>query len=144
MAEFFYLIVVSIKNNEDFLEIYKKNFIYNWFQFSKIMNFYNITTFDSKLLATRFKQTTSIFSYFILKCILETEFCNIIFAFPYIYKLLSIKEQEKYDCNIKECPTIVSYISKKMLNLPIKIINQVISYNYPNNDKSLRRTFYNF
>lgn len=145
MAEFFYLIVVSIKNNDDFLEIYKKNFIYNWYQFSKIMNFYNITTFDSKLLATRFNQTTNIFSYFILKCILETEFCNIIFAFPYIYKLLPSKEQNKNDCNIKECSTIVSYISRKMLDLPIKIINQNIKYNDKDKDKdkSLKRSLYN-
>lgn len=142
MSEFFYLIVVSVKKNEDFLEIYKKNFIYNWIQFSKIMNFYNIKNFNSKLLATQFNQTTNIFSYFILKCILETEVCNIIFAFPYIYKFILSNEQENYSCNIKECPSIVSYISKKMLKLPINIINQVINDNYNNDDKSLRRTFY--
>jgi hypothetical protein len=125
MSEFFYLIVVSVKKNEDFLEIYKKNFIYNWIQFSKIMNFYNIKNFNSKLLATQFNQTTNIFSYFILKCILETEVCNIIFAFPYIYKFLTPYEQENYSCNIKECPSIVPYISRKLLMIIMMIIMMI-------------------
>jgi hypothetical protein len=139
MAEFFYLIVISVKNNEDFLEIYKKNFIHSWHQFSKIMNYYNIKTFDSKLLATRFNQTTNIFSYFILKCLLETEFCNIIFAFPYIYHIFMSNDSI---CDINECPAIVTYISKKMIHLPIKLINEVINHCNPNNNNNLKRTFY--
>jgi len=44
-----------------------------------------------------------------VKCILETEFCNIIFAFPYIYHIFMGNDSI---CDINECPAIVTYIKK--------------------------------
>ena len=44
-------------------------------------------------------------------------------------------------CDINECPAIVTYISKKMIHLPIKLINEVINHCNPNNN-NLKRTLY--
>ena len=77
------------------------------------------------------------FSYIILKSILTTEFCEILFSFPYISKIFN-KDKTK-ECNIYKCQSIVNYIDKKVKSLPDKDIDNLIK-NTNITDDSLRRT----
>ena len=78
-------------------------------------------------------------SYIIFKSILTTEFCEILFSFPYINKIFN--NDETKECNIYRCEPIVNYITKKVNSLPDKDINDLIK-NTKIIDESLKRTMF--
>jgi hypothetical protein len=139
MSNFFYIIYFSVrkgKNFDEFRDIYKKELEFNWYQTSKILKFFNINSLEIDQL-DKIKSNTAMFSYFILKSILTTEFCEILFSFPYINKIFN-KDTTK-ECNIYKCESIVNYIDKKVKSLPDKDINDLIK-NTNITDDSLKRT----
>ena len=145
LSNFFYIMFLSIIQNNDIIQkfnkfkiMYQNELIFNWYQFVKIMKFFDINSFNSELLQNKFNQTTSVFSYFILKPILSTEFCNIIFPFPYINKLFNNNYEE---CNIYKCNYIVNFITKKMINLKINEINLALK-NIEIKEDTLKRSLY--
>jgi hypothetical protein len=141
MSNFFYIIYFSIrkgKNFDDFREMYKKELEFNWYQTAKVLKFFNINSFEINEL-DRIKSKTAIFSYIIFKSILTTEFCEILFSFPYINKIFN--NDETKECNIYRCEPIVNYITKKVNSLPDKDINDLIK-NTKIIDESLKRTMF--
>ena len=140
MSNFFYNIYFSIrkgKNFDDFKEMYKKELEFNWYQTAKVLKFFNINSLEIDEL-DKIKSKTAVFSYIILKSVLTTEFCEILFSFPYINKIFS---NEIKECNIYKCEHIVNYITKKVNSLPNKDINDLIK-NTNITDDSLRRTLF--
>ena len=145
MSNFFYNMYYSIRNgnnnlNNDFLkfkEIYVNDLIFSWYQSVKILKFFNINSLEINELS-KIKSQTPIFSYSILRPILTTEFCEILFSFPYIAKIFGENNKE---CNIKSCETILNYIKKKINILPDKYINEAIK-NIIIYEDTLRRTLY--
>lgn len=138
ISHFFYIIYLNVikKNNFDqFIELYKKEIEFNWYQTAKILQYFNINSLEINQL-DKIKSNTPIFSYIILKSILTTEFCEILFSFPYINKIFNNKIKE---CNIYKCTHIVNYIIKKIKTLPNNDINNLIK-NTKITDNSLKRT----
>ena len=146
MSNFFYIMYYSIRNGKnnlenDFLkfkEIYVNDLIFSWYQFVKVLKYFNINSLEINQLS-KIKSNTPIFSYNIIRPILTTEFCEILFSFPYIAKILG--ETNIKECNIKSCETIVNYIKRKINILPNKYINEAIK-NIVIYEDSLRRTLY--
>jgi hypothetical protein len=139
MSNFFYIIYFSVRKEkkfDEFRDIYKKELEFNWKQTSKVLKFFNINSLEIDEL-DKIKSKTAVFSYFVLKSILTTEFCEILFSFPYIYKLFNNNETK--ECNIYKCESIVNYIIKKIKSLPNNDINNLIK-NTNITDDSLRRT----
>jgi len=133
---------VGAGGDNDFLnfkEIYKNELIFSWYQSIKILNFFNINSLEINQLS-KIKSQTAVFSYSILKPILTTEFCEILFSFPYISKIISNNNNIK-ECNITKCESIVNYIKKKIKTLPNKYINDAIK-NIIIYEDTLRRTLY--
>jgi hypothetical protein len=156
MSNFFYIMYYSIRNgggggdgyggvcnrNGDdtflnFKEIYINDLFFSWYQSIKILKFFNINSLEINQLS-KIKSQTAVFSYSILKPILTTEFCEILFSFPYINKIISNNIKE---CNITKCESIVNYIKKKINVLPNKYINEAIK-NIIMYEDTLRRTLY--
>jgi hypothetical protein len=157
LSNFFYILYYSIRNGSDggcggdgvsnrnddsnflnFKEIYINDLFFSWYQSIKILKFFNINSLEINQLS-KIKSQTAVFSYNILKPILTTEFCEILFSFPYINKIISnnnIKE-----CNITKCESIVNYIKRKIKVLPNKYINEAIK-NIIIYEDTLRRTLY--
>jgi len=141
MSNFFYIIYLGVskgKNFDDFREMYKKELDFNWYQTAKVLKFFNINSLEIDEL-DKIKSKTAVFSYIILKSVLTTEFCEILFSFPYINKIFN---NETKECNIYKCESIVNYITKKVNSLPNKDINDLIK-NKKITDDSLRRTMFN-
>jgi hypothetical protein len=147
MSNFFYIMYYSIRNGEnnldnDFLkfkEIYKNDLIFSWYQSVKVLKYFNINSLEINQLS-KIKSHTAVFSYSILRPILSTEFCEILFSFPYIAKIFGNNPNNK-ECNIKSCDSIVDYIKKKINILPNKYINEAIN-NIIIYEDTLRRTLY--
>jgi len=145
MSNFFYIMYYSIRNGvnniEDnflnFKKIYVNDLIFSWYQFVKILKYFNINSLEINQLS-KIKSNTPIFSYSILRPILTTEFCEILFSFPYIDKIFGETNKE---CNTKNCESILKYIKKKINILPNKYINEAIQ-NIIIYEDSLRRTLY--
>ena len=148
MSNFFYNMYYSIRNGEnnldnDFLkfkEIYVNDLIFSWYQSVKILKYFNINSLEIDELS-KIKSQTSVFSYSILRPILTTEFCEILFSFPYIAKIFDNDLTNIKECNIKSCETILNYIKKKIDILPNKYINEAIK-NIIIYEDTLRRTLY--
>ena len=146
MSNFFYIMYYSIRNGvnnleNDFLyfkEIYVNDLIFSWYQSVKVLKYFNINSLEINQLS-KIKSNTAIFSYSILRPILTTEFCKILFSFPYIAKILG--ENNIKECNIKICEPILNYIKKKIGILPDKYINDAIN-NIIIYEDSMRRTLY--
>ena len=139
MSNFFYIIYFSIregKNFDEFREVYKKELEFNWYQTAKVLKFFNINSLEINEL-DKIKSNTAVFSYFVLKSVLTTEFCKILFSFPYINKIFN--NDDIKECNIYKSESIVNYISKKVKSLPDKDIDNLIK-NINITDDSLRRT----
>jgi hypothetical protein len=147
MSNFFYIMYYSIRNGEnnldkDFLkfkEIYVNDLIFSWYQSVKILKYFNINSLEINQLS-KIKSHTAVFSYSILRPILTTEFCEILFSFPYIAKIFG-NDQNNKECNIKSCETILNYIKNKINILPNKYINEAIN-NIIIYEDTLRRTLY--
>lgn len=142
MSHFFYVIYLNVKkgnNFDEFRDIYKKELEFNWYQTSKVLKFFNINSLEIDEL-DKIKSNTAVFSYFVLKSVLTTEFCEILFSFPYINKIFN--NDDIKECNIYKCESIVNYITKKVNSLPNKDINDLIK-NKKITDDSLRRTMFN-
>lgn len=147
MSNFFYIMYYSIRNSDDnlnndflnFKEIYKNDLIFSWYQSVKILKFFNINSLEINQLS-KIKSQTAVFSYSILKPILTTEFCEILFSFPYITKIFNNDNNIK-ECNIQSCESIVNYIKKKIKTLPNKYIDEAIK-NIIIYEDTLRRTLY--
>lgn len=105
--------------------LYNYELIFSWFQFAKIMNYFSIHKYSDDELKTKFNQTTNVFSYYILKCILTIHFNKIILYFN----------------NTKKTYKISKYINDLLLNLPIDFIDNIIKY-FKNNNNNLRMTLY--
>jgi len=146
MSNFFYIMYYSIRNGvnnleNDFLyfkQIYVNDLIFSWYQSVKVLKYFNINSLEINQLS-KIKSHTAVFSYSILRPILTTEFCEILFSFPYIAKILG--ENNIKECNIKTCENILNYIKKKINILPDKYINEAIK-NIIIYEDSLRRTLY--
>ena len=146
MSNFFYIMYYSIRNgnnnlDNDFLnfkEIYKNDLIFTWYQSVKVLKYFDINSLEIDELS-KIKSHTAVFSYSILRPILTTEFCEILFSFPYIAKIFG--DNNIKECNIKNCETIVDYIKKKIKILPNININDAIK-NIIIYEDTLRRTLY--
>ena len=139
LSNFFYIIYFSVrkgKNFDEFRDIYKKELEFNWYQTAKVLKFFNINSLEIDEL-DKIKSKTAVFSYIILKSVLTTEFCEILFSFPYISKI--VNKDTTTECNIYRCESIVNYIIKKVKSLPDKDIDGLIK-NMNITDDSLRRT----
>jgi len=135
LTQFLHSIYISIYQKGSLLDnvktIYNYEQIFSWYQFSKIMNFFNINKFDQELINQQFNQSSNVFAYYILKSILTINFPQII---------LNINTKE---CNIYNCPTIKKYINNNLSNLSTKLLNKVINH-LKLNDNSLKMTVFNF
>jgi hypothetical protein len=161
----------SDKTTSDKLNILTFNTLYNyeqmfsWYQFAKIMDFYSIDKFEKKHLINKFNQSSSVFSYYILKSILGIKFGDIIFELDHINYIINGKfnplqnnptellnrsinvvvddnthsHNEVIQCNVYECKKLVKYIKKIINKPPIKLLNKVIKH-LNLNDESLRMT----
>jgi hypothetical protein len=145
MSNFFYIMYYSIRNGvnnleNDFLkfkEIYVNDLIFSWYQFIKVLKYFNINSLEINQLS-KIKSNTPIFSYSILRPILTTEFCKILFSFPYIAKIFGENNKE---CNTQRCESILNFIEKKIDILPNKYINEAIK-NIIIYEDTMRRTLY--
>ena len=146
ISNFFYIMYYSIRNGENNLEtdflnfkkIYVNDLIFSWYQSVKILKYFNINSLEINQLS-KIKSHTAVFSYSILRPILTTEFCEILFSFPYIAKIFG--ETNIKECNIKTCESILNYIKKKIDILPNKYINEAIK-NIIIYEDTMRRTLY--
>jgi len=135
--------------------------IFNWYQNSKILNYFNIKEFNIKEMI-KYNQTTNCFSYYFIKSLLNLNISDIIFSFDYINNLFThsaypktkiINNSHNTLCNVNTCNTIVNNIilylkpfitetssihDKKIINL----INNVIK-NIQHNDNSLKMSILN-
>jgi hypothetical protein len=112
LAQFIHSIYISYILNKEykkFIDIYHNELIYNWYQLSKIFNYYEIYEFNSKLIKLKFNQSSNAYSYYIIKCLISFKYydiINIIFD-----KSNKYKESIKYQLN----------------NIPYEFINKIIS-----------------
>ena len=135
LTQFLHSIYISAYQKGSLIDnvktIYNYEQIFSWYQFSKIMNFFNITKFDNDIIKKQFNQTTNVFSYYILKSILTIRFTDII---------LQINTE---NCNAYKCSIIENYINNNLSNIPIKLLNKIIKH-LKLNDNSLKMTVFNF
>ena len=135
LTQFLHSIYISVYQKGSILDnvktIYNYEQIFSWYQFSKIMNFFNILKFDQELINQQFNQTSNVFAYYILKSILTINFPQII---------LNINTNK---CNTYNCPIIEKYLNKNLSNIPYKLLNKVIKY-LKLNDNSLKMTIFNY
>ena len=128
----------TINNNFDYIIhtfkiLYNIELMYSWFQFAKIMKFFNIQIYDNILIKKNFNQTTNIYSYYILKSIFNMYFIDILYESFSIQKLL----------NIKQTTNKLNIILKSILdNQPINLFNNFIN-KLSIDDLSLRMTIIN-
>ena len=103
------------------------------------MDFYDIDKFDKEKLIEKFNQSSNVFAYYILKCIITNNFCNIILELDHFKHL--IDSNKNSICNINSCKSIANYINDSLQNLPIKLINKTIK-KLESYDNSLRMTIF--
>ena len=119
--------------NKLFKIFYNLEQIYSWYQFTKIMNYLSIDSFDIELIKKNFNQSTNVYSYYILKSIFTMHFFDILNELNYIQKLIKLKSSNNILIKIKN---IID-------NLPIIFINKIIKNLQINND-SLRLTIFGY
>jgi len=127
---------------DTFKILYQYELIFSWYQFSKIMDYYNIEKFKKKYLIKNFNQSTNVFTYYILKCLLTLNFATILFSLNHLTRLINIPKKNK--CNVYSCSPIIKHIisnlknpSKKLLKFINKIIKKLEFF-----DDSLRMTIF--
>jgi hypothetical protein len=134
-TQFLHSIYISIYQKGSLIDnvktIYNYEQIFSWYQFSKIMNFFNIYEFNKKLIYQRFNQSSNVFSYYILKSILTINFPSIILNLNTL------------DCNVYKCYIVEKYLNKTISKIPTKFLNKVIK-NLKLNDNCLKMTVFNF
>jgi len=130
-AQFIHTIYILISDNtklEDVINLFKKFYllehIFSWYQFSKIMKFFSIDSFDEQLIKENFNQTSNAYSYYILKTIFAIHFFDILSNLKYIKKLINNNEKCQIINTIKYC------VNNKPLNLINKIIKLDCNFNY--------------
>jgi hypothetical protein len=140
LAQFFHSIYMSysISNHQItkdifkiFKTIYQYELIFSWYQFAQIMNYYMIDKYTIQHLMTKFHQSSNVYSYYILKCILTID-SSIIFII--INKLIPELGPDK---------EIISYITRVLDEINIPLINKVIQ-NLNFNDRSLRMSLFGY
>lgn len=139
-AQFIHTIYILVSNKTPLIEVFKlfKIFYYlehlfSWYQLSKIMNYFNIVSFDDQLIKLNFNQTSNAFSYYILKPIIGLRFFDILFELRYIKKLMN----DNNKCQI------INIIKTCIHNKPLIMINQMITeLKYDSN--SLRMTIFGY
>jgi hypothetical protein len=143
-AQFLHSIFITSKLNNDYFNnfktIYQYELIFSWYQFSKIMNYFNIKKFSEYYLINNFNQSSNVFSYYILKCILSFEFCNVIFPLFYSSKLLN----NKSECSVNKCSVIVKYIKDILKYKQKKFLNNIINKLNCNFNQSLTMTVFDY
>lgn len=134
---------IFIKGNhyENFKMMYNYEQIFSWYQFAKIMKFYNIKDYNVNNLINNFNQTTNVFSYYILKSLMTLHFSDLLFTFDHFKIFINSTYQH---CNVDKCNVIIKYIKKiyyESFNKYTKLLNKII--NMLNiNDQSLRMTIF--
>ena len=123
--------------------IYNFEMIYSWYQFAKIMTYYNITNYKLSLIKDKLNQTTNVFSYYILKSILTIDFTKIIFELDHIKKLLIVDDNYISNCNVDQCDILIKYISNLLRNPPKKILDKIIKH-LKLDDNSLRMSVFGY
>lgn len=135
LTQFLHSVYISIYQKGSLLDnvktIYNYEQIFSWYQFSKIMNFFNISNFNQDLINQNFNQTSNVFAYYILKSILTINFPQII---------LNINTKK---CNVYKCPFVEQYLNNQLSNKPIQLLNKVIKH-LKLNDNSLKMSIFNF
>jgi hypothetical protein len=133
-----YIITINSKSNDNdfiinhFKLLFNLEQIYGWYQFSKIMNFYKINSFELKSIKSNFNQSSNAYSYYILKCIFNMYFFNILNELNYIKQLI----------NKQYIPNLEHVIKNIIDNLPIVFLNKIIK-DFKIKDKSLKLTLFN-
>ena len=111
---------------DKFKIFYNYEQIFSWYQFAKIMKYYNIYNYNQNELLIKFNQTTNVFSYYIFKCILNLYFDQIFHVIPHI-RQLNNNESQLIICNVHKCDLLINIIKSILNNLPIKFINVIIN-----------------
>lgn len=131
------LYIITINNNNNLIELikifYNLEQLFSLYQFSKIMNFYSINSFDINLIKSNFNQSSNAYSYYILKTILNMHFFDVLYELKYIKKLLN---------NNNECH-IENKIKNIIDNLPIVFLNKIIK-DFKIIDNSLKLTLFSY
>lgn len=148
-AQFLHSVYISTmisKSNtilDNLKTIYNFEMIYSWYQFAKIMTYYNITNYKLSLIKDKLNQTTNVFSYYILKSILTIDFTKIIFELDHIKKLLIVDKNYISNCNVNQCDILIKYISNLLRNPPKKILDKIIKH-LKLDDNSLRMSIFGY
>lgn len=120
-------------NIDTFKILYNYEQIFSWYQFAKIMDFFSIKIFNEKNLINNFNQSSNVFSYYILKSILNLHFGDILLKLSHFIKLTNINTNnilDEYNNYLQLSNCINNYINK----LPIKLINNIIKHFPPTKD----------
>lgn len=142
-AQLLHSIYISMINGEKrfgcFKTIYNYELIYSWYQYAKIMTFYEIKQYSVDNLINKFNQTSNVFAYYILKCILSLNFHN-------IFKLNHFQKHTKQQdglCDVNSCNILINYIKNIYVESHNKyniLLNEMI--NLKSTNKSLRMTIF--
>jgi hypothetical protein len=76
LAIFLHSIIYSEEHNLNLDDVMKYEIMFSHFQMAKILSYFNCESFDD-LEKTNFKQNTSVFSYYIIKCILMVNYAQL-------------------------------------------------------------------
>ena len=143
-AQLFNILYILISDNinspiSDIIKLFKIFYnleqIFSWYQFTKIMNYFSINSFDIESIKENFNQSTNVYSYFILKSILSMYFFDILYELDYIKKLIKQDIRDKY--------LMIDKVKNIIDNLPIVFLNKIIK-NQHMNDDSLRMTIFGY
>lgn len=134
-AQFFHSIYITT-NISQLEAIYKYEIIFDWYQFTKLMKYYNINVFSKSELEKKFLQTTNVFSYYIIKTILTTNIIDLIMMNSIINKNVSMCNVNKCDKLVKLLHNILTHTNKHLIT---KLFNKITILN---NDYSLRMTLF--
>jgi hypothetical protein len=127
-----YISVVNYDGNIDtFYTIYNYEQIFSWYQFAKIMAFFNIKKFKSKELSEKFNQSSNVFAYYILKSIFTLKWTHILF------ELLYLPSVNKFETSANVFKIILDLIN----NLDVKLLNKIIK-KLKSHDKSMKMTVF--
>jgi hypothetical protein len=139
LAQFIHSIFISSFNDnpfKTFKSIYFMEHIYSWYQFCKVMTFFNISHFNYDIIIKQFNQSTNIYSYYILKTILLNDFFNIIINTPMFNKIII-----SHSCTSFSCKNLIDLINNNLNQINLKKINLYLN-NIKCYDSSLRMTLF--
>ena len=104
-----------------FKKLYFLEHLFSWYQFSNIINFFEIQSFNHQIIKKKFNQTSNAYSYYILKPIIAIRFFDILSQIKYINKLI-YNHNHKHKHN-----QIINIIKSCIKNKPVILINQLIN-----------------